>query len=59
MAIHKLNTEELEAALGELPGWAVVDGKLRREFKFKDFRAAFGDMTRVAMEVHASNHHPE
>ena len=59
MAIHKLSTEEIDAAVTELDGWAVEDGKLRREFKFKDFRQAFGFMSKVALEVHAYDHHPE
>ncbi len=59
MATHKLNTEEIDAAVTELHGWAVEDGKLQREFKFKDFRQAFGFMSKVALEVHAYDHHPE
>ena len=50
---------ELAAALAELPGWSLAGGKLHREFRFADFNAAFGFMTRVALEAERTNHHPE
>lgn len=40
-------------------GWAVKNGKLQRVFKFRDFTAAFGFMTQVAIEANTLNHHPE
>lgn len=55
----RLSEEEIEAALGKLPGWNVVAGKLHREFIFADFVEAFGFMTRVALKAEAMNHHPE
>ncbi len=39
--------------------WSVNDGKLRREYKFKNFTQAFGFMTMVAMVAEKTNHHPE
>ena len=33
----------------ELPDWRVENGKLHHEFRFADFKAAFGFMTRVAL----------
>ena len=51
-----------EAALKELPGWARVEGDrdaIQRTFKFKDFNAAFGFMTRVALMADKMDHHPE
>ena len=56
---HKLAEAEVHIALGELAGWAVVNGKLHRAFTFRDFVEAFGFMTRVALEANAMNHHPE
>ncbi len=41
------------------PGWAVKNGKLHRAFTFRDFTAAFGFMTQVAIEANTMNHHPE
>ncbi|GIK72071.1 MAG: putative pterin-4-alpha-carbinolamine dehydratase [Chloroflexota bacterium] len=54
-----LSDAQVKAALQELPGWSVVDGKLHKEFKFADFTAAFGFMTKVAIEANTMNHHPE
>lgn len=54
-----LDAKALEAALSELPGWSVEDGKLHREFRFPDFVAAFGFMSRVALLAEKRDHHPE
>ena len=54
-----LSADEVSRALGELPGWAVVDGKLHREFRFLDFVRAFSFMSAVALVAEARNHHPE
>ncbi len=39
-------------------GWSLVDGKLHRELRFRDFSEAFGFMARVALLAERSNHHP-
>ena len=49
-------------ALSGLPGWAAVAGSrdaICRTFKFADFNAAFGFMTRVALMADKLDHHPE
>ena len=51
--------DEIAAALGTLPGWGVLDGKLHREFEFADFEQAFAFMTGVALAAEATCHHPE
>ncbi len=55
----KLSPADVQAALVDLPEWSVVHGKLHRAFTFADFVAAFGFMTKVALEAHRMNHHPE
>ena len=49
------------AALAQLPAWSAVEGRdaIRREFRFADFNAAFGFMTRVALKADQLDHHPE
>ena len=49
------------AALRRLPAWSAVEGRdaIRRSFRFQDFNAAFGFMTRVAMKADQIDHHPE
>lgn len=59
MPAKKLSNEEIQGALAKASGWSVVNGKLHREFQCKDFVAAFGNMTRVALVAEAMNHHPE
>jgi 4a-hydroxytetrahydrobiopterin dehydratase len=51
-----------EAALGRLTGWAKAAGErdaITKTFKFNDFNAAFGFMTRVALMADKLDHHPE
>lgn len=49
------------AALAQLPGWRAVEGRdaIAKEFRFADFNAAFGFMTRVALYAEKHDHHPE
>jgi 4a-hydroxytetrahydrobiopterin dehydratase len=57
---NKLLTADQTIALAtELPEWTLSNNKLKREFVFGDFNAAFGFMTRVALVAEAMGHHPE
>ena len=38
--------------------WKEENNSLTKKFEFKDFSAAFGFMTRVALEAEKMNHHP-
>jgi 4a-hydroxytetrahydrobiopterin dehydratase len=55
----KLQSEDVRAGLGHLPGWSVVDDKLHKEFKFPDFVHAFGFMATAAIAIEKRDHHPE
>ncbi len=57
--MRKFSGAELNAALSELPGWTVVNGKLHKEYKFSDFIHAFGFMSTAALAIEKMNHHPE
>lgn len=49
-------------ALTRLPNWRALPGErdaIQRTFKFKDFNAAFGFMTRAAIKAETLDHHPE
>jgi 4a-hydroxytetrahydrobiopterin dehydratase len=59
MAVQKLSDEQVQAELGSLAGWSVENGKLHRAFRFPDFVAAFGFMSRCALVAERMNHHPE
>lgn len=59
MSRKKLSDTEINKKLNDLNGWSIVDGKLHKEFQFKDFIAAFGFMTQLALVAESMNHHPE
>jgi len=56
-----LSENERADALARLDGWAVADGRdaLTKSFRFADFNAAFGFMSRVALKAERMDHHPE
>lgn len=58
---ERLSGQARRTALAELAGWTEVEGRdaIARTFTFKDFNAAFGFMTRVALAAEKSDHHPE
>lgn len=59
--VDLLSADERKSALASLPGWSEADaGKaLARNFVFRDFNAAFGFMTRVALVAEKQDHHPD
>jgi 4a-hydroxytetrahydrobiopterin dehydratase len=59
MAAKKLTEAEVQERLSTVQGWILQGGKLHRAFECKDFVAAFGNMTRVALVAEAMNHNPE
>lgn len=61
MAVAKLQGAARARAIGELAGWSEVAGRdaIAKSFKFRDFNAAFGFMSRVAMMAERMDHHPE
>lgn len=56
-----LKEDERAAALGEIELWRYDAARdaLVRDFRFTDFVAAFGFMTRVALLAEKAGHHPE
>ena len=59
--MDKLDVNARKAALAAISGWSEVDGRdaITRRFQFKDFNAAFGFMSRVALLAEKMDHHPE
>ena len=51
----------VEEALKDLEGWAPAEGReaIVKSFRFADFNAAFGFMTRAALAAEKLDHHPE
>jgi 4a-hydroxytetrahydrobiopterin dehydratase len=58
---EKLAGVAREQAIAELDGWQEAAGRdaICKCFAFKDFNAAFGFMTRVALQAEKMDHHPE
>jgi len=59
MAIQKLSEVEISSAIAQLAGWSVVDYKLQKNFKFRNFVDAFGFISKVAIIAEKMDHHPE
>ncbi len=61
MTRNTLAQEELNKLLVELQGWEKLGGSeaIFKSFTFRDFGAAFGFMTRVALYAEKIDHHPE
>ena len=56
---QEMSADGIDKALESLSGWSLVDGKLHKEFKFKNFVEAFGFMSSVALLAEALDHHPD
>ena len=53
------NREQIEHYLKEAPEWGVVDGKIEREFVFKDFKEAMVFVNGVGQLAEREGHHPD
>lgn len=56
---RRLSDVEIVEGLKSLPGWSLIDGRLRCDFQFRDFSEAWGFMTMAALQIQAMDHHPE
>jgi 4a-hydroxytetrahydrobiopterin dehydratase len=61
---NKLSSEQVRAQLEKLnahagTAWELLEGKLHKQFTFKDFQAAMTFMQSVAIEAEKLDHHPE
>ena len=61
MSVPELDAAEIKQLLSDHPEWALAreDKAITRTFQFKDFSAAWGFMSRVALQAEAQDHHPE
>jgi 4a-hydroxytetrahydrobiopterin dehydratase len=53
-----LSEADINALLPQVPGWTVQDGKLRRDFKLRDYHETIRFVDSLAEMVHQQNHHP-
>jgi 4a-hydroxytetrahydrobiopterin dehydratase len=54
-----LTSAEIKEALQKIPGWTLQDGKLTREWTFKDFIQAMEFVNKIATLAEAAGHHPD
>ena len=63
MSIAKLTQTERDSDLASLieNGWSLVDNRdaIAKTYQFPNFIAAFGWMTRAALQAEKLDHHPE
>ena len=60
--MKRLEQPRVDELMAELPQWrfdAARGGTIEREFRFDDFRQAFGFMTQIALAAERHDHHPE
>lgn len=50
---------EIESKLSQLKNWNYLEGKLAKEFEFKNFSDAFAFLLKVGLLAEKQNHHPE
>ena len=59
--VNRLTEDQRAEFLANHPEWGMVVGReaVSRRFEFKDFNAAWGFMSRVALAAEKADHHPE
>jgi 4a-hydroxytetrahydrobiopterin dehydratase len=55
----KLEETQVEGRLKALQGWERRGDEIRKEYKFRDFRAAMAFVNKVADAAEAVDHHPD
>ncbi|MCL2659833.1 MAG: 4a-hydroxytetrahydrobiopterin dehydratase [Acidobacteriaceae bacterium] len=54
-----LSKPEIETLLKSQPGWKLEDGKLVRDWSFRDFAEAISFVNQVAQVAESAGHHPD
>lgn len=54
-----LTTQAIDALLPQVPGWAIIDGKLQSSFAFGDYYETIAFVNALAWVSHQQDHHPE
>ncbi len=59
MTRKKMSDEEVNAAVSDLKGWKIMDGKLYKHFTFADFAQSLEFVNRVGATAERLDHHPD
>lgn len=54
-----LSNEEADNFLKQIPSWSIKNGRVFKQFKFKDFKKAVEFVNKVADIAEEENHHPD
>ncbi len=54
-----LSDQEIRDALEALPGWALADGRITKEYRLGGFPEAVAFVVRLSYEAEAADHHPD
>lgn len=54
-----LNPDEIDVVLQRLPGWALEENRISKEFEFKDFIDSLGFLNRLVPFFELKDHHPD
>lgn len=54
-----LTDAEVATYLAATPGWNTADGRIVKEYKFKNYYETLAFVNAIAYIIHAEDHHPE
>lgn len=54
-----LSQDEIAALLPQVPGWALIDGKLQSSFAFRNYYETIAFVNALAWVSHQEDHHPD
>lgn len=54
-----LNMEEIQKLLAGLDHWNLIENKIQKKFKFKDFKSALNFVNKVGDIAEEEGHHPD
>lgn len=57
--VSALTDADISAHLAALAGWAMQDGKIFREYSFRNYYETLAFVNAIAYVIHAEDHHPE
>lgn len=57
--VPALSVEAAQQLVGELDGWALVDAKIEKTFRFRNHYETMAFVNAVAWISHREDHHPE
>jgi len=55
----KLSEAEIQTRLQDLPGWALVDGRVEKTFTFGTYAEGVAFAMKVALAAEKADHHPD